>query len=371
MKVLHICTYYVGNKLYKYLTAEISRENINQVLYIPIRDCNHVNQNMTINKKIEFYYDFILNKTDKILYFKKIRKQAKRIEKTIISNGNIDILHAHTLFSDGGSAYNIYKKYGIEYILNVRNTDVNVFLKYGFHLKPFIYKVLKNSKKIIFISYAYREKFLSKIPRELKENIKEKCIVIPNGINDFWHAGKENNIKKYNTRLVFIGNINKNKNLLTILKACGELNKNGKEFSLDVIGKGPEEQKCKNITKKLNIEEKVNFHGYIESKERIKEIMMKSDVFIMPSLKETFGVVYIEALSVGLPIIYTKNQGVDGYFSEGEVGYAVNPKDINEIINSLFKIEKNYKLISARAIKQSEKFSWGKIAKEYINIYNH
>jgi len=355
--------------LYKHLTHEISRENIYQFLYIPIRDASHVNKNLFINKKIKFHYDNVLNKTDKFFYFKKTRKQVKRIEERIIKKEKIDIIHAHTLFSDGGSAYKLYKKYGIEYILNVRNTDINVFLKYGLHIRPFIYNVLLNSKKIIFISYAYRKKFFSVIPKKLKEAIEEKCIVIPNGISDFWHSKKVNNNNNYNTRLVFVGSINKNKNLLTVLKACGELNKNGKHFSLDIIGSGPEEQACKEFTEKIKIKTKVKFHGYIESVDKVKGIMEKSDIFIMPSLKETFGLVYIEAMSVGLPIIYTKNQGVDGYFSEGEVGYPINPKEVNEILIAISKIEDNYKMISSRATKNAENFKWERISKQYIDIY--
>ena len=55
----------------------------------------------------------------------------------------------------------------------------------------------------------------------------------------------------------------------------------------------------------------------------------------MPSFPETFGLVYVEAMSQGLPIIYTKGQGIDGYFEDGKVGYPVNTKDSNDIVKKL------------------------------------
>ena len=58
-------------------------------------------------------------------------------------------------------------------------------------------------------------------------------------------------------------------------------------------------------------------------------------IFVMPSLTETFGIVFIEALSQGLPLIYTKGQGIDGYFPQGFVGYAYNPLDV---VNGLLKV---------------------------------
>ena len=73
----------------------------------------------------------------------------------------------------------------------------------------------------------------------------------------------------------------------------------------------------------------------------------------MPSFHETFGLVYIEAMSQGLPIIYTKGEGIDGYFKEATVGYSVNPKDVKNIVKKIEMIIHNY----------------NKISKIYHNIY--
>ena len=104
-------------------------------------------------------------------------------------------------------------------------------------------------------------------------------------------------------------------------------------------------------------------------KEAVLEHLRENDIFVMPSFQETFGLVYIEALSQGLPIVYSKGQGVDGYFDEGSVGYHVNPKKPNEIAESIDKIVNDYSAISYRCLEASKPFSWNEIARVYSNVY--
>lgn len=108
--------------------------------------------------------------------------------------------------------------------------------------------------------------------------------------------------------------------------------------------------------------------GYCSPEELIN-YYRKADIFVMPSLTETFGLVYAEALSQGLPVIYTYGQGFDGQFEEGDVGYAVNPHDYNDICEKIISVLENYDAISKRCTTNSVKFDWGIIVKDYINLY--
>ena len=89
----------------------------------------------------------------------------------------------------------------------------------------------------------------------------------------------------------------------------------------------------------------------------------------MPSKYETFGLVYPEAMSRGLPIVYTKNQGFDKYFDDGEVGFPINYSSIEDGAEAIIKILKNYNYMSNKCIENSRLFSWRKIADKYIIIY--
>jgi glycosyltransferase involved in cell wall biosynthesis len=90
----------------------------------------------------------------------------------------------------------------------------------------------------------------------------------------------------------------------------------------------------------------------------------------MPSKFETFGLGYIEALSQGLPIIYTIGQGVYGYFKEGEVGYATKSNNVNHLVENINKLILNYNDISRRCSIIADKFSWDIISNKYASIYD-
>ena len=98
-------------------------------------------------------------------------------------------------------------------------------------------------------------------------------------------------------------------------------------------------------------------------------MLFRSDIFVMPSIYETFGIVYIEAMSQGLPLIYTRGQGFDGQFKEGEVGYSVQSDSPSEISERVKAILKNYDYISEKCLSNVDKFSWDRIAGDYKKLY--
>jgi len=374
MRILHICSYYIGNKLYRNLIKHLSFSGIEQEVFIPIRDKNHFGKNQLPSefKLVNYYYRNILKNYDRILFHNKMNKQMKEIEKIILSNKTIDFIHAHTIFSDGGTAYKIYKKYGTNYIVNVRNTDINIFYKYGIHLRPLMYKILLNASSIVFISHAYKQKMFSILPDHICNKIRDKSYVIPNGIDDYWH---DNAVlrRQFNTpneiNLLFIGRLDKNKNLGAVFKSCAKLYNEGFNISLQVVGKGPLENKYRKLCKELNIDKQVTFHGYITDKEQLSKTMDKCDIFVMPSFKETFGLVYIEAMSRGIPVIYTRGQGIDGFFKSGEVGFSVNPSDTDDIIKAIKEIKDNYNNISCNCRENVKLFKWDTITPKYRSLY--
>lgn len=161
-----------------------------------------------------------------------------------------------------------------------------------------------------------------------------------------------------------MGDISKRKNIQKTVKAIDLLTQKGYKITLDVVGK-VKDQKLFNKIKDL---EYVNYLGY-KSKEELLNIYRDNDIFILPSITETFGLVYGEAMSQGLPIIYTRGQGFDGQFKEGQVGYAVNSTDPNDIAEKIINLTNDYKERYNRCILNVKKFDWNKIGKEYNDLY--
>jgi glycosyltransferase involved in cell wall biosynthesis len=90
---------------------------------------------------------------------------------------------------------------------------------------------------------------------------------------------------------------------------------------------------------------------------------------VVPSFRESFGLIYAEGMSQGLPAIYTIGQGFDGYFKDGEIGYAVNPYDTNDIADKIKKVIDNYDELSQNTLEKVKLFSWNNSVTKLNDIY--
>lgn len=371
MKILHICSNYVGNQLFSSWFPKMGDLGLEQVVYIPIQQENLYGKYAIDHPNVRLNYRMIKKPIDRILYFKKIRKYFADAKK-IKSFDNIGCIHAHMLYSDGGVAYLANKKFGIPYIVAVRSTDVNLFMKYFPHTRHFIKKVLKKASKVIFISPFYVDKVCSYLSEAEKKELLDKVEIIPNGISDFWikniAALPDKQLDK-KVRLVQVGKITRRKNTITSIKVTKELLNRGYNATLDVVGDGELKNQCMELAIQLNIQDRVRFWGHINDLCKLLEIYRDCDIYIMPSITETFGVTYLEAMSQGLPLIYTQGQGIDGFFKNGEIGYSVDPMDTDMIVQSIENISLNYDKISKNCIDNIQMFNWDKICKRYIDLY--
>jgi len=347
------------------MDESIKNENIKISTYVP------VSNKLNIRKEIEepppkhVSVNKVFKKNDRFIFQLKHRKILKDFFNNYKLNPDI-ILHAHSLFSNGYIAYKSFLKFGTPYIVAVRATDLNVFFKKLVHLRRLGVNILLNASRIVFISYPYKDECINKyIPIKYRELIERKSMVIPNGINNFWFDNLRNNTNKLLDssllKLTFVGDGSNRKNLEMVLKVCNYLEITGTKIKLSVVG---------NIEDK-SIENKYKFvqlKGYL-GKESLIKIYENSDIFILLSKRETFGLVYPEAMTQGLPVIYTKDQGFDRHFENGTVGYAVEINDETKIADKIIKIADNYNYFSKNALKLVGKFKWEKIAERYKLIY--
>jgi glycosyltransferase involved in cell wall biosynthesis len=370
MKILHICSSFNQSNLYLELFNELSKLNIEQSVYAPVRDINSKVNFDKLLKNIKYQISNILNKKDRFLFHSKINKITKDTESNFTIK-EFNLIHAHYLYSDGAVAYKLYKKYGVRYIITVRNTDINIFYKYRLFLRPLFKSIIANAEKIIFISPAYYNKFIH-ITRKYKNHIKlkNKSIVISNAINQFWINNGNKNIKILENNMVrflFIGDLNKNKNIINIIQTLLKYNYDF-QWTLDIIG--PDKGTLSKIKKDIDSHQNINYHGVVYDKNELQLIYQKNDIFIMPSFKETFGLVYIEALSQGLPVICSENQGIDGLFKDNYICESVNPVSLESIHKGINNLVNRYNQIQQYAYNESLVYSWGIKAKELEKIYS-
>lgn len=368
-KLLQISNDFADQKIYINLVRNVSKYGIDQIVYVPLKWEHKIDWNRDASiENVQYYYSYILRRNPffRLRYFNKIRLVTKDIEEKI-DLSHVSLVHAHFLFSDGGVAYNLKLKYGIPYVVSVRASDIFTFFGKMVHLRNFGNKIMQEAEKVIFINHSYVNILQKNYLRNFNKNeIGEKITVIPNAIEGKWFRNNLKPTKSHSPfRLLYVGRIVKRKKLDIVVKALEELSKDtDSEYFLDVVGQGEFLSDVQKAPPK-NIE----FHGKINDFETLVEIYSKCHVFVMPSVKETFGLVYIESLSQGLPIVYCKNEGVDGYFETGEVGVAVTPNSIKEILDAIKYIKTNYERLSKNALAASKKFTWDESTKSYISIY--
>lgn len=366
MKVLHINSYFSSSKFYKNLYDKQIASELNINVFVPVSYSSiEAIGDMGSYTTVSINH----NKFDRLLFHLKHYK----IYKDIIRKYKIEefsVIHAHSLFSNGFIAMRLKREYGIPFIVAVRNTDVNLFFEKMLHLRRLGIQILKKAERIVFLSNTYRDLVIEKyIPNNLREEMYKKTSIIPNGISDYWfeNIGTKKEVQVNGSlNLLHVGVIDENKNIITTVKAIELLQNKGFKVKFTVVGRIKDE----NVFNQIKDLPYINYISP-KSKEALIDVYRDNDIFVMPSITETFGLVYAEAMSQGLPVIYSKGQGFDRQFEEGQVGYSVDCYNPEDIARKISQIVDEYTNISNLCIEKVNKFKWTRITEEYLQLYNH
>lgn len=382
MHILHISNSYGGTKVYENLYTQLDKLGVCQTVFVPL---NAANRSRVGNQMVDFktagskiIYSTVLKPIHRILYMAKINAIVRDLKLSVDLN-SVDAIHSSTLCLDGAVAYKLYQELGIPYITAIRNTDMNNYYKVFRWRKGFFSKVLKGASKIIFISPKYKESFLEEIvPINVRRKIEERVLVIPNGVGEVFLGNKSNEYKTLEggLHLIFVAAFYKGKGLLETIQAIELLREKGYNITLNAIGKGlpnrPHDKEYEAQVEKLaNGKDWIKTQTFKKPEEIIAE-MHQANAFVMVSKPETFGLVYVEALSQHLPIIYAKGQGFDGFYSDGYVGYPAEAGSSSDIADKIEQLMKNYAAIerNVETLDLDKDFSWSNIAKKYLSIYD-
>ena len=264
--------------------------------------------------------------------FKKIIKAIKQgqfeIEKA-------DLIHSHKLTFDGYIGYKLAKLYNKPFVISLRQTDVAV-LRMKYFLRKSFKKIIIYSKGMIYLipqmlvemEKLYGMSFFDKY-------IRPKSILMPNVINREKNStGLSVEERTFLTILIMDRRIIRRKNIKRLLKAFKLLM--DKNLKLQIIGDGNSRYKIEKWIDKLGLRNNVELLGRIDN-DKIDKYYARAEAFLLPSLSESFGMVYAEALQNGTPILYSKGYlGFDGFFEN--VGVGVNPKSIEAIKNGILDL---------------------------------
>lgn len=310
---------------------------------------------------VNYFTPFLFNITKKLTQEDKRHRGIKASQsishasKNFILNQEYDVIIAHM-----PSGIIFANKLGVNanLVCAIHCSDIEVLTNplYKFYFKKQLENAYKNAKGIACRSFALQKKF-----NKLMPDCAHKTFVVPSGILAKCKIQNANRIPFPIHHSLFTiltcANLIKRKNIDKLILAINDL----EGFELKIIGDGKE----LNYLKKIACS-KVNFLGRLPH-EKVLDEMQKSDIFILPSVNETFGMVYLEAMASGCITVCTKNDGIDGIIKDGENGFLCEPT-IEGIKETLLKI-KNYEdteKIVEKGLKKVEKYNQETCAKNYL-----
>ena len=289
----------------------------------------------------------------------------------LVRKNDYDILHYFFSMPTGLLIFLPGKHRKIPYIVSLRGSDVPHYDCFNRRLElihslltPLTKRIWTNAKAVVALSKSLRQTALETDPTQ-------QIHIIGNGINTeiFKPLVLDNTSKSL--RLVTVCRLLERKGIQYVLAAMAELS--NPNISLKIVGLGNYETELRQLCKHYSLESVVSFHGYCVNEE-LPHIFRDSDVFILTSLAESFGIVFLEAMSCALPIIGGRTGGIPGIISE-ENGILVEPTDVDDIKKAILKLmlqpELRKEMGQRNRQKMIDQYSWRHIADMYLNIYSH
>jgi L-malate glycosyltransferase len=284
----------------------------------------------------------------------------------------IDIVHAHygTLFGHASvlaMSYFDSTKRKPKLVITFHGTDVvgNDLSRPGKNITTYLQKTIIKKADAVTVVSENLEGLIRKIYKSSRH-----IEVIRNGIATDAHVSTENTSKV--NQFVHISNFRKVKNIPTIIKAFSRFNKGRPDYTLKLIGAGPELHTIKSLVSRRQMSDRVSFLGVL-SKEKIHTTLISSKALLLPSLYESSPLVILEALHAATPTIASRVGGIPEIIKHGREGLLINnPKSVRQLSDTmeiLVKSESKYVSMSKRALVKSSSYSIEKILKKYTNLY--
>lgn len=288
----------------------------------------------------------------------------------------IDIIHTHYAITHGEAALlakEIVESSGKspKVIITCHGSDIHTN---GYHdqLSPVIKNTLEKADGITFVSKALLneakklfqinsgkvvynfidEKRFYPVKEEEKREIRRK-LNIPEDYFVVYHAS----------------NFRKVKNIRTLIESAKKISEEREKILFLLLGEGGEKEVLEELVK----EEGIDNVRFVGKRHDVVPYIQSSDIAILPSLRESFGLILLEAMACGLPVLGSNVGGIPELIEDGKNGYLFNPLDINQIVNQILTLSKNKELrigmgkLSRKIV--DEKFNSDKWYKEYEKLY--
>ncbi len=264
--------------------------------------------------------------------------------KKILKAEKPEILHLH-LWNPGSCRYAFFA--ADPKITKIVATEHDPFPIRGFK-KSFKKKCLKKTSHTIAVSNANKEYLIREYPE-----LKTKISAIHNGID---LASFEKELYRFSTQdkarirhllfkaapetfiIITLAALHPRKGLKYLIQAFKEVHQAIPESKLIILGEGPQKNELEKLIKTLGLIDDVILSGF---QKNIPRILKSSDLFVLPSIKEAFGLVLLEAMAAQIPIIATQVGGIPEIIQNHKNGELVPPADSKALADKIIELHKN------------------------------
>lgn len=294
---------------------------------------------------------------------REIRSTLKLFKRYVAKHGMPDVIHAHCMNPGGLIAYQIHRMTGIPYVITEHSTT-------------YARKLIRNWQRPMMQNAAQHAGARFAVSRDFAELLKDEYQglewqYLPNILSASFEAPVDLDNKPRNARFTFcsVAHLQHKKGYDILLPAFAEAVKKYPELQLKIGGGGYEEFKLHKLSADLGLQNHVEFTGRLKNHE-VLDLMYQSDAFVLASRHETFGVVFIEALSQGLPVIATRCGGPESIVNDSN-GLLVDVENQQQLTSALIQLYENREKYHAPVLRQNclDEFSESKVIEQLLATY--
>ncbi|MBR4039155.1 MAG: glycosyltransferase [Clostridia bacterium] len=314
---------------------------------------------------IRVYYPRCLtlgNKGEKLLGGRLLAWAALPIAKRLHRERPFDIVHAHMLPRDGHAGLLAARALGVPLALTVHGTDIFHYFIPGQTPWARNQMIAREADALMAVSSL----LMSRVePYRGGGRISR---IVPNGVDLSLVPEKTENVPR---AVISVGTLKARKCMDRTLEAFARLSDEYPDASLTIVGIGEMERQLRDRIRELGLESRVTLTGGLPH-EQVMERMAKSDLFVLPSWGEGYGIVYIEAMAAGCIAVGAKDEGIGDTITDGENGFLVPAGDIEAIervMREVFACPEKYETLRRKGRRDARELTWARNAQTVEVIY--
>jgi len=300
---------------------------------------------------------------------KRMYAGIRKLVQDLNQDFKFNIIHAHVALPNGFASMLVNKEYNKPLLVTIHGQDLQITVYKNEACREALAKVFHEADKVVTVSTK-----LKKIA-EANFGVSEKIISICDGINPADVARRNIDlVSKYagNKIMLSVSNLISSKGLDLNIRAISLLAGKYSNLKYLVIGRGPADAFLMKLSRDLNLENQIVFLGELPH-DKVMQYMAIADIFSLPSWQEGFGVVYLEAMSNGKPVIACHGEGITDIIEDGTTGLLVKPKDVKSLAQAMDILlgnpDKAHEIGDRARKLVLENYTWENNARKYIEIY--